>query len=237
MDYCNFEKTIDYTFKDKELLILALTHSSYANENNLPKTAYNERIEFLGDAVLELVVSEYLYKGNPTMQEGEMTRLRASLVCEDSLWNSAKRIDLGNYIRLGRGEILTNGRERKSILSDAFESLIGAIYLDGGFDNAVDFVHKLVLDDADINIMVFDSKTVLQEIVQARYGVTVEYKIVKETGPEHNKHFVIDAYIKNVKYGTGEGRSKKQAAKNAAYNTIKLLEEQGIGGKNVSEKH
>lgn len=236
-NFTQLEETINYKFQNKDLLLLALTHSSYANENNMPKTSYNERIEFLGDAVLELATSDFLYNKNPNMQEGELTKLRASLVCEESLWHAAIKIELGNYILLGRGEIITHGRERKSILSDALEALIGAIYLDGGFDLAVTFVRKFILEDVDFDYRVFDSKTVLQEIVQAHFGVTVTYKIASESGPEHDKFFVIDAYIKNKKYGTGEGHSKKQAAKNAAYNTIKILEEMGIGGKNVSEKH
>ncbi len=218
------EQSIGYAFNNRNFLKLALTHSSYANEKGMAKTAYNERIEFLGDAVLELLSSDFLYRENPKMQEGDLTKLRAKLVCEDALTVAAKCINLGEYLLLGKGEELTNGRERKSILSDAFEALIGAIYLDGGIDEAKVFVNRFVLNDIDSKVLISDSKTTLQEIVQARYGVTVTYEVIEESGPEHNKHFKVAAYIRDKQMGIGEAGSKKNAAKEAAYKTILMLE-------------
>lgn len=231
------ENKIDYHFKNKNFLRLALTHSSYANEHHMKKTAYNERIEFLGDAVLELSSSDYLYKNFPDVLEGKLTSLRAKLVCEDSLAMSAREINLGKYIILGKGEKQSHGEKRNSILSDAFEALIGAIYLDGGFDVAYDFVKKYVLNDIDNRTKMIDSKTSLQEIAQAEFGIGATYKVVEESGPEHDKHFKVVAYIGDKEYATGEGNSKKNATKDAAYKTIKTLEKIGVGGSDVSKKH
>ena len=164
-----FEEIIGYQFKNKNFLCQALTHSSYANEMRMNKLLNNERLEFLGDAVLELMSSEFIFRTNKEMHEGEMTKLRASLVCEPTLAMCAREINLGDYILLGKGEIATGGAERDSIISDAFEAVIGAIYLDGGFTSAKEFVTKFVLDDIDNKKLFFDSKTILQEIVQADY--------------------------------------------------------------------
>lgn len=236
-EFEQLENTIGYHFTNKNYLRLAMTHSSYANEQKMKKTAYNERIEFLGDAVLELSSSDYLYKNYPDVSEGELTSLRAKLVCEDSLAISAKEIELGEYILLGKGERLTGGALRNSILSDAFEALIGALYLDGGFEAAYGFVKEYVLKDIENRTRMIDSKTTLQEIVQAEYGVGVTYKLIDETGPEHNKHFRFAVYILDKEYGIGEGNSKKNAEKDAAYKTLQILEKLGVGGINVSKKH
>lgn len=222
-DYDELESVIGYSFSNRNFLKLALTHSSYANEKGMAKTAYNERIEFLGDAVLELVSSDFLYRNNPDMQEGGLTKLRAKLVCEDALDYAAKSINLGKYLMLGKGEEQTHGRERKSILSDAFEALIGAVYLDGGFDTAKTFIERFVLNDIEHKSLFYDSKTTLQEIVQSKYGVTVTYKIIEESGPEHDKHFTTAVYIQDKMMGTGEGHSKKESAQMAAYQTILML--------------
>lgn len=232
-----FEDAIEYRFSNINYLRLALTHSSYANEKGMKKTAYNERIEFLGDAVLELASSDFIYKNNPEMPEGEMTKLRARLVCEDSLAVSARSICLGDYLMLGKGELSTGGNERNSILSDAFEAVIGAIYLDGGFMEAYRFVEKFVLCEYENRKDIIDSKTTLQEIVQSRYGKSVTYQVVGEEGPEHCKHFTVAAYIGEKQMASGEGNSKKSAAKDAAYKTIKMLDSMEVGGNNVFKEH
>ena len=161
------EKKIGYTFQDPELLKTALMHSSYTNEQHIPKHRCNERLEFLGDAVLELVSSEFLFRRSPKMPEGKLTKLRASMVCEPSLAMCARDIGLGSYLYLGKGEESTGGRHRDSVTSDALEALIGAVYLDGGFTNAKEFIHQFVLTDLENKQLFYDSKTILQEIVQA----------------------------------------------------------------------
>jgi len=222
--FSKLEETINYTFKNKNLIRLALTHSSYANEHNMKENACNERIEFLGDAILEFISSDFIYKNNIEMPEGQMTNLRANLVCEDSLALSARMINLGDYLLLGKGEKATGGAERNSILSDAFESVIGAIYLDGGINESYKFVKRFVLSHYEERKYVLDSKTKLQEIVQAQTGKSVTYKILKETGPDHDKSFIAAAFIGDKMMETGEGKSKKNAEKEAAYKTIMALE-------------
>jgi len=221
----DFEDIIGYKFNNKNYLRLALTHSSYANEKGNNKEIFNERIEFLGDAVLEMISSSFLYLNYPDMKEGDLTKLRSRLVCEDALCDAAKRIDLGSYLYLGHGEEVTNGRQRKSILSDAFESVIGAIYLDGGIDNATIFVNTFVLDSVEEKMYLYDSKTALQELVQANYGFTVSYEIIDTSGPEHDKVFTSVVLFGDKQMGQGKGRSKKEAEKNAAYNTIKMIKQ------------
>ena len=162
-----FQEIIGYTFKNEALLRQALTHSSYAHEKRLKKNGDNERLEFLGDAVLEIVSSEFLFLNYPDKPEGELTKLRASIVCEPTLAMCTNQINLGDYLFLGKGEDMTGGRMRKSILSDALEAVIGAIYLDGGFANAIDFVLKYIMTDIENKQLFYDSKTILQEIVQA----------------------------------------------------------------------
>lgn len=226
-DYSQFEENIGYTFRDKNQLRLALTHSSFANEN--PKIfggQYNERIEFLGDAVLELIVSDYLYNNFPEKDEGAMTRTRASLVCEFTLAQCARQINLGSFIYLSRGEELTGGRKRDSILSDAFESVLGAIYLDGGYEPARSFVHRILLTDIESKELFYDAKTRLQEIVQEKKGQSLNYSIVKETGPEHDKHFTAQVDVNGKVLGVGEGHTKKNAEQHAAYQALLTLKKE-----------
>ena len=216
-----FQQKIGYQFNDEKLLTQALTHSSYANEKHMKKLSDNERLEFLGDAVLEIISSDFLYKNYTDQPEGELTKLRASLVCEPTLAICAKEIGLGDYLRLGRGEDLTGGRGRKSILSDALEAVIGAIYLDGGFANAKEFVLKYILTDIEHKQLFYDSKTILQEIVQGdEHSGKLEYVLVEESGPDHNKNYKVEARIGNKSYGCGEGHTKKAAEQEAAYQAI-----------------
>lgn len=218
-----FEHIIGYQFQNKNYLRQALSHSSYANEMRLSKLANNERLEFLGDAVLELMSSEYIFKNNVEMYEGEMTKLRASLVCEPTLAMCARQIKLGEYILLGKGEIATGGSNRDSILSDAFEAVIGAIYLDGGFTSAKEFVMKFVLDDIDSKKLFFDSKTILQEIVQADYKEPLVYRLIGESGPDHDKVFTVAAIVDGKELSQGSGKTKKAAEQAAAYQAILKL--------------
>ena len=217
------EKRIGYHFQNPELLEKALRHSSYANEHKMNRIECNERLEFLGDAVLELVSSEHLFAQFPQMPEGELTRLRASLVCEPTLAFCARDIELGSYLLLGKGEEATGGRTRESVTSDAMEALIGAIYLDGGFANAKEFIHKFILSDLENKKLFFDSKTILQEIVQADINKPITYQLLKEEGPDHNKAFYVEVFIGDVDYGTGKGRTKKAAEQQAAYQAILAL--------------
>ena len=216
----SLEKKTGYQFRNKSLLRHAMTHSSYINEKHLRKVDCNERLEFLGDAVLELVSSEYLFYGNPEMPEGQMTKERASMVCEKALAFCARELELGEYLLLGKGEDATGGRKRESITSDAMEALIGAIYLDGGFANAKEFILKHILNDLEGKRLFYDSKTILQEIVQGKMEQTINYQLLKEEGPDHNKQFQVGVFIGDVQYGTGNGRTKKAAEQDAAYQAI-----------------
>jgi len=223
-----FQETIEYTFENVSLLKNALTHSSFANEKHWKYETNNERLEFLGDAVLELVSSEFIFQKKSRMEEGKMTKMRASLVCEMSLASSAREIKLGDYLYLGNGERRTGGAERDSILSDAFEAVIGAIYLDGGFEPAKKFVHKYVLSDIEKKQLFYDSKTILQEIVQRKKheNTKIIYPTLNEEGPDHNKHFKVCCEINGKVYGTGCGHTKKGAEQQAAYETILLLRQE-----------
>ena len=214
------EEIIGYRFKDKTLLELALTHSSYSNDKKKGRMYNNERLEFLGDAVLELTSSEVLFHTYKDKPEGELTRLRASLVCEPTLAACAREIHLGNYLLLSHGEERTGGRERDSVTSDAFEALIGAIYLDGGYDCSKAFVQKYVLNDIENKHLFYDSKTILQEILQKDYKERVSYVLTKEYGPDHDKHFVVNAVFRQKVIGSGEGTTKKRAEQQAAYEAI-----------------
>lgn len=214
------QDTIGYSFKNERLLSHALTHSSYANEKHWDKTRCNERLEFLGDAVLELLSSEFLFKNYPSMPEGEMTKLRASLVCEPTLAFCAEAISLGDYLFLGKGEDLTGGRKRPSVVSDAMEAMIGAIYLDGGLANAKEFVLRFILNDIEHKQLFYDSKTILQEIVQAEFKDSLVYELLKEEGPDHNKTFEVCVKIGDRVIGHGVGRTKKAAEQVAAYHGI-----------------
>lgn len=223
------EKKIGYTFKNKKLLTTALTHSSYANEHKNTAKESNERLEFLGDSVLGLVVSEYMYKNYKKYPEGELTKLRASTVCEQSLYKDALAIGLGEYLFLGRGEEQANGRERTSILADAFEALLGAVYLDGGFEKAKDVILPLLRDTihlAEKGKAFRDSKTILQEIVQKNKEEVLEYVLVSESGPDHDKSFVVEVHLNSNVIGKGTGKSKKEAEQSAAQKALQLLGEE-----------
>ena len=222
------EEKIGYTFTDFNLLRQAMIHSSYANEKHLPKYKCNERLEFLGDAVLELVASEFLFYENRKMPEGELTKTRASMVCEPALAFCAKELDLGVYLLLGKGEDATGGRERTSVTSDALEALIGAIYLDGGFANAKEFIHRFILNDLENKTLFFDSKTILQEIVQANTKEPISYHLVGEEGPDHDKSFHVSVQIGDEEYGVGVGHTKKGAEQVAAYQSILKLRSMNI---------
>jgi ribonuclease-3 len=221
----DFEKTIGYTFKNKKLLKTALTHSSYANEGKDKHCENNERLEFLGDAVLGIITAEYLYFHNSHLPEGELTRLRAMMVCEKSLHKFALQIDLGKYLLLGRGEENTGGRQRSSILADAFEAVIAAIYIDGGFEAA----RKYVTGFADkffssrIKTTLKDYKTALQEIIQKNHTERLEYVLVEEKGPDHNKEFVVEVHLNSNVIGQGHGGSKKEAEQMAAKEALALM--------------
>ena len=217
------EKKINYEFQNFSLLEQAMMHSSYTNEHRLEKYKCNERLEFLGDAVLELISSEFLFRQSPKVPEGELTKTRASMVCEPSLAMCAKEIDLGSYLLLGKGEEVTGGRLRDSVTSDALEALIGAIYLDGGFTNAKEFIHRFVLTDQEDKRLFYDSKTILQEMVQAEKLGEIKYRLICEEGPDHNKSFTVELMIHGKSYGKGKGRTKKAAEQQAAYKAIHVL--------------
>ncbi len=219
------EERISYHFRNRNLLKQAVTHSSYSNEKRMSKLANNERLEFLGDAVLEVISSEFIFKKYKQMDEGEMTKLRASLVCEQSLASCAREIELGKFLLLGKGEMNTGGRERDSILSDALESIIGAIYLDGGFTSAKEFVEGLVLSDIEGKQLFYDSKTILQEVVQSQYKEILHYELIGEVGPDHDKTFTVAVFIGDKELGTGSGRTKKAAEHEAAYQAILMLKQ------------
>ena len=218
-----FQEVIGYQFQTPGLLSQALTHSSYANEKHMKKGSDNERLEFLGDAVLEIVSSEFLYLNSPKLPEGDLTKMRASLVCEPTLAFCTRQLNLGDYLLLGKGEDMTGGRKRKSILSDALEAVIGAIYLDGGFASAKEFILKFILTDIEHKQLFYDSKTILQEVVQASYKEELCYRLVGEEGPDHDKHFMVEAWIGEMLIGKGEGHTKKAAEQEAAYQALLKL--------------
>lgn len=214
------EQKIGYCFQDKQLLKQAVTHSSYANEQKINKFRNYERLEFLGDAVLELVSSDFIYHAHPDMAEGQMTKYRASLVCEPALAFCARQIGLETYILLGKGEDATGGRGRDSIVSDVMEAVIGAIYSDSGMEEAKAYIHRFILSDLEHKQLFYDAKTVLQEEVQKDNTGKLHYELVREEGPEHDKHFVVDAMVDDVKVGSGSGHSKKAAEQKAAYEAL-----------------
>ena len=219
-----FEKKIGYTFKDISLLKLALTHSSYGNEVYRDKTYNNERLEFLGDAVLEIIVSEFLFSTKQELPEGQLTKMRASIVCEPTLAMCAKTISLNEYIMLGKGEEVTGGRFRASIISDAMEAVIGAIYKDGGIECAKNFINKYILNDVDKKTLFVDSKSILQERVQAGHLEAPQYRLVSSSGPDHCKVFEVEVLVDDKVVGTGSGNTKKAAEQQAAYNAIIRME-------------
>lgn len=220
----DLQQKIGYIFKDISVLSEALTHSSYSNEIG-KNTKCNERLEFLGDSVLSLVVTNHIFSNYEKLPEGDLTKLRASLVCEKTLYKFAKLIDLGSFIKLSRGERHGGGADRPSILSDAFEALIAAIFLDGGYDEAKKFVMAFI--EPEIKNMrkkpVNDYKTTLQEIVQKNPGERLEYRLISESGPDHNKHFVAEVLLNSNSIGKGGGRSKKEAEQQAAREALELM--------------
>lgn len=221
------EERIGYQFKNPSLLKQALTHSSFTNEQKINKAKNYERLEFLGDAVLELVSSEFLFKEHPDVPEGELTKMRASMVCEPSLAFCAKDLELGKFLRLGKGEESTGGRERDSITSDAMEAVIGAIFLDGGMKHAKAFIDRFILSDLEDKSLFYDSKTTLQELIQGKLKKEFHYELLDETGPEHDKTFVSEVYLEKESLGKGFGRTKKAAEQQAAYQALLRLREKG----------
>lgn len=220
------QQVVAYTYKNSELLKIALTHSSYANEHRNHRIKDNERLEFLGDAILDLIISEYLFSKYPEMPEGDLSKIRASIVCEASLAKNARKMDLGKYILLGKGEEMTGGRSRSSILADAFEAITGSLFMDGGFEQAKTFIWNTLVKDVEqtesIETLYTDYKTLLQECIQKVSSNPITYKVVGEDGPDHDKHFYVEVMHEAKKLGRGVGKSKKEAEQDAAR---KALEE------------
>lgn len=225
MNIEEFESIIGYTFIDKQLLVQALTHSSYINESKDRGilTLDNERLEFFGDAIIEFLVSEYLFKKYSDTPEGDMTKLRASMVCEQSLAKCARLINLGEFLRMGKGEESSGGRERDSITSDAFEALTAAVYLDSGLETARGFVKERLLKPLENKILFFDAKTRLQEIIQKMGDLSLTYELISEDGPSHNKVFVTAVFLNGKEIGRGSGHSKKASQQEAAAMAIVKL--------------
>ncbi len=224
------ENRIGYHFHNRLLLKQAITHSSYTNEQKINRQLHYERLEFLGDAVLELVTSEFLFKDNPNMQEGQLTKMRASIVCEPALAFCARDIDLGGFLILGKGEEATGGRYRDSIISDVMEAVIGAIFLDGGMEKAKEHIYRFVLSDLENKQLFYDSKTNLQEYVQGSLKKDLVYVIVDESGPEHDKLFTVEVMVEENVLGRGQGRTKKAAEQQAAYEALLGLQRTGRKG-------
>lgn len=222
------EERIGYRFQDISLLKQAITHSSFTNEQKINKMKDYERLEFLGDAVLELVSSEFLFRQYEGKREGELTKMRASMVCEPSLAFCARDLELGEFLLLGKGEENTGGRKRDSITSDAMEAVIGAIYLDGGMEKAKEFIYRFILSDLEEKQLFYDSKTNLQELIQGKLKKEFHYVLVEETGPEHDKVFFVEIVMEDEVIGKGQGRTKKAAEQEAAYEALLLLRERGI---------
>ncbi len=221
-----FQDSLGYLFKDIQILETALTHSSYANENKSAGVSSNERLEFLGDSVLNLIVSNHIFLSCPDLPEGQLTKIRASVVCEPALKEMAVDLDIGNFIRLGKGEEITGGRNRPSILSDAFESIVAAIYIDGGYQQAEAFVLRLVeetIEKSAKGLGLMDYKTKLQEELQKKGDVKIKYEVVNEIGPDHNKQFSVQVECNGKIMGVGQGKSKKEAEQRAAENALKTV--------------
>ncbi|MBR0374447.1 MAG: ribonuclease III [Mogibacterium sp.] len=227
-DIKDLERVLGYTFRNPDLLTHALTHSSYTSENEQPYEENNERLEFIGDAVLDAIVGIALYEVLTTSREGDLTKKRAYVVCERSLAESAREIGLGAYLRLGHGEEITGGRDKDSILADAFEAVIGAVAIDSGYENARYVVLHLLMDSIirTLNGSVQDYKTELQERAQEHFGkVSIRYNLDRAEGPDHNKTFTVTVLINGNRLGTGQGRTKKEAEQNAARNALTKGEE------------
>ncbi len=222
------QNLIGYTFKNEDLLLQALTHSSFCNEQLINKTGDYERLEFLGDAVLECVSSEFLFGRYPEKKEGELSKIRASMVCEPSLAFCARDIRLGSFLRLGKGEERTGGRERDSIISDVMEAIVGAIFLDGGFENAREFIHRFILSDLENKQLFFDSKSNLQEFVAKNLKKELEYITDEENGESNEKVFSSKVLIGGELIAEGRGRSKKASQQEAAYNALLKLRSSNV---------
>lgn len=221
-----FQDVIGYRYQDKGKLIQALTHRSYVNELKVRRDVHhNERLEFLGDAVLELAVSDYLFHKYKDKEEGKLTKLRAALVCEPSLAACARELNLGEYLSLGKGEMLTGGRERDSILSDALEAVIGSIYLDGGLEAATKFIRDKVLQQLNDQGLFVDSKSRLQEYVQNLSCGSVAYELIHEEGPDHRKQYTVQVVLEDKRFMIGTGSSKKAAEQEAAAKTLEYLQQ------------
>ncbi len=221
------EQRIGYQFHDISLLKQALTHSSCTNEQKINKTGNYERLEFLGDAVLELTSSEFLFHEHQDVPEGELTKMRASMVCEPALAFCARDLELGKFIRLGKGEENTGGRERDSIISDVMEAVTGAIYLDGGMEPARQFINSFILSDLEDKRLFYDSKSNLQELIQGKLKKEFWYELLEESGPEHNKVFKVSVHMEDEVLGEGIGKTKKAAEQQAAYKALLLLRDRG----------
>lgn len=223
----DLQKRIGYHFYDEKLIRQALTHSSYANERKINKCGDYERLEFLGDAILEMVSSEFLFRKYPDMPEGKLTKLRASMVCEPSLAFCAKDLELGKFLFLGKGEEATGGRNRASVTSDVMEAIIGAIFLDGGLESAKLFIMNYILNDIEDKQLFYDSKTILQEQIQKTPGKTISYVLTGEEGPDHDKIFCVDVLIDGEKLASGKGKNKKSAEQEAAYKVLLQMKKTG----------
>ena len=222
-DISRFEQLIGYTFRDKQLLVQAFTHSSFVNEQKINKHPDYERLEFLGDAVLEMISSAYLFRKFPDKKEGEMSKMRASLVCEGALAFDAKVLDLKSYILLGKGEEATGGRDKESIIADVMEAVIGALFLDGGIEQSKRFIDSYILTNTDAVVMFGDSKSMLQEVAQGENLGEVRYEICGESGPEHDKIFEVRVYVGDKNLGEGTGKTKKAAEQKAASQALLVL--------------
>lgn len=220
----DLEEKLGYRFKDIGLLEHAMTHSSYANEHRAAGITSNERLEFLGDSVLGMVVAEYLFSTHPNMPEGELTRTRAALVCETSLYEVARTLNLGRYLRLGKGEDAGGGRQRPSILADATEATLAAVYLDGGMESVIPIIRTYILDKEQEKAVDRDYKTALQELVQRHPGQAISYKLVWETGPDHARVFVMEVSVGGKPVGVGRGHSKKEAEQMSAKAALEKLD-------------
>ena len=214
------EKRIGYTFQDKALLRQAITHSSFSNERRINKEPHYERLEFLGDAVLELASSEFFYDTYPDLSEGKMTKMRASAVCEQALAIPARELEIGKFMRFSKGEENTGGRDRDSIIADAMEAVIGAIYLDCGYTEAKRFVERFVLNDLEKKHLFYDAKSNLQEWSQEGKNRSIRYELLSESGPDHNKCFEVAVFVGEELMGKGLGKSKKLAEQHAAYEAL-----------------
>ncbi len=221
------EKRIGYRFHNLALLKQAITHSSFTNEQRIRRLENYERLEFLGDAVLELVSSEFLFREHGKLSEGELTKMRASMVCEPSLAFCARDLELGQFMLLGKGEENTGGRGRDSMTCDVMEAVIGAIYLDGGMEHARAFINRFILSDLEDKQLFYDSKSNLQELIQGKLKKEYEYELLEVSGPEHDKIFHVSVQMEGEVLGTGEGKTKKAAEQQAAYRALLLLRDRG----------